>query len=293
MTRTSPTVVLIVADDAANAARWRQILETANFEVRIEAAEAMLPDVVLSDRPLEPREWQFGRPLDDASHVGTVIVGDKKPDSDAPDARLETDFAPHELVSTCRLVAEIARLRRRVHAGEQARGVLSQKALTDPLTRLPNRRAWDEQLAAWTSAQIGEKLCLCLVIFDLDHFKQVNDRLGHMAGDSVLQQTGEALRSALRRDDFLARLGGDEFAALLTSENTDHFADIVERVRLALVQELRAHESRSVTASAGYAIYEGPAPLDPDMVMRVADDALLRAKESGRDRITGERVESS
>ncbi|MGQ4828129.1 GGDEF domain-containing protein, partial [Enterococcus faecalis] len=82
---------------------------------------------------------------------------------------------------------------------------------TDPLTGLANRRAFVEAL----EAHVGQKRSGCLAIIDIDHFKQVNDRHGHAAGDRVLQAFGEVARSTLRSSDMVARIGGEEFAVIL------------------------------------------------------------------------------
>ena len=288
MTDSSAIIALVVADDDARAESWKRLLEGADFHLLAAAVGNVRPDVVLADGPLGDSRWQdYGLPAN-RDEVGTVIVGQAEA---AADVRLAEDAQPRELVTACRLVAEIARLRRRLQAGERARQILSQQALTDPVTGLPNRRAWNEGLAERLSAGRTDDCLLCLAIFDLDHFKPINDRFGHPTGDRVLRRAGEALRSALRHDDFLARLGGDEFGLLLTDDDADRAAAVVERVRRRLTQELADDTPHRVTASAGYAVYRAAAPIDPEILLKAADAALLRAKDLGRDRTVGQWVE--
>lgn len=155
---------------------------------------------------------------------------------------------------------------------------LSIAALTDPLTGLSNRRAFFD-LAERTVASgvIG-----CIVVFDIDYFKAVNDRFGHGAGDMVLASVAQAARRALRQTDHIARIGGEEFAVILPETRIDH----AEKICVRLCKEI----SRSavpvgsiivrVTVSAGIAVLDG----DLSDTLSRADAALYRAKSAGRDR---------
>ena len=116
-------------------------------------------------------------------------------------------------------------------AGRQTHRELAQAALTDPLTGLANRRAWDQELAQRLTRCGRRAARLCLAVLDLDQFKEINDTQGHAAGDRVLQAVGRALQKNLRQGDFVARLGGDEFGLLLWAPGEAEAAAIVERVR--------------------------------------------------------------
>lgn len=155
---------------------------------------------------------------------------------------------------------------------------LSIAAMTDPLTGLSNRRAFFD-LAERTVASgvIG-----CIVVFDIDYFKAVNDRFGHGAGDMMLASVAQAARRALRQTDHIARIGGEEFAVILPETRIDH----AEKICARLCKEI----SRSavpvgsiivrVTVSAGIAVLDG----DLSDTLSRADAALYRAKSAGRDR---------
>ena len=148
---------------------------------------------------------------------------------------------------------------------------LTDEALTDPLTGLPNRRAWDAQLAQAMKSDGGP---VAVAMFDIDRFKQFNDSYGHPAGDRLLREAAAAWKSEVRSGDFLARLGGEEFSLLLTGKDT-------AAVR-ALVERLRARMPANQTCSAGIAVFlDGDTP---EQLLDRADRALYEAKEAGRDR---------
>ena len=150
-------------------------------------------------------------------------------------------------------------------------------ALLDPLTELPNRRAMLEWLAGET--ENGSPTGLLLV--DLDGFKDVNTAHGYPAGDSVLQETANRLRWAVRSDDMVARLGGDEFAVLAPSASPEMMATLAERALDAL-RDLSYGDVR-LTASVGWVIHPTDAP-SVDELIAAADFCLRGAKLTGKDR---------
>jgi diguanylate cyclase len=172
------------------------------------------------------------------------------------------------------------------------------QATTDELTDLPNRRAFDRALttAIERAAERGDTLAV--MVIDLDHFKDLNDTLGHHAGDRVLEQVGPRLRSALRNQDLLARLGGDEFAVLLPGAQAAEAAGPCIAAALEqrfLVDGIELH----VAGSVGVALYPEHGS-DAETLMQRADVAMYVAKERRtgietyareRDRHTRERLE--
>lgn len=183
------------------------------------------------------------------------------------------------------VLAELTALTRRL---DEARHAAESQALTDPLTGLANRRAFDEALnrALRNRAVHGEEFALVHV--DLDFFKQVNDRLGHAAGDAVLIGAAEALSAEVRRGDLVARVGGDEFMLLLRgmterAKMTELAQRIIARVeapRRVDGQECRISASIGVAFSASYAVPE------MDVMLADADLALYRSKNLGRGRVS-------
>jgi diguanylate cyclase (GGDEF)-like protein/PAS domain S-box-containing protein len=168
---------------------------------------------------------------------------------------------------------------------------LADQARTDALTALANRRHASETLAAEVERARRYGRPLAVVLFDLDHFKNVNDDLGHAAGDAVLRCFGDVLRANARGTDVVARWGGEEFLAILHEADLDAASAFADRVRGALssTQPLARFSSdderRTVTVSAGVAAMRPGEEIDPDALVRRADEALYDAKESGRDRV--------
>jgi diguanylate cyclase (GGDEF)-like protein/PAS domain S-box-containing protein len=148
-------------------------------------------------------------------------------------------------------------------------------ALTDQLTGLPNRRAWEETLARELARAARDGLPVCVAVLDIDAFKRYNDDRGHLAGDALLSQAAEAWRSELRGGDVLARYGGDEFAALIPGRALDTAIVVVERLRRAAPE--------GSTCSAGVAMWDGGESAT-DLFGR-ADAALYVAKHSGRNQL--------
>ena len=157
------------------------------------------------------------------------------------------------------------------------------RANNDSLTGLPNRRATDDTLKRFV-AQANRSLSpLCAVMLDLDHFKQVNDRFGHTAGDEVLAAVGAALTACLRESDFAGRFGGEEFLVLLPDTDPAGALLVAEKVRAAVSGIRVPGVERDLTASAGIADLLAHGGTAASM-LREADRALYTAKAEGRDR---------
>jgi diguanylate cyclase (GGDEF)-like protein len=154
-------------------------------------------------------------------------------------------------------------------------------AYNDALTDLPNRRRFNDELyrLAALARRGGDPFALLLI--DLDHFKHINDTLGHDAGDALLVAAAERLRAAVRQTDCVARLGGDEFAVLLTPASDAIVGDVAQRI----VESMRAPvtfgpHAMHISASIGAAVAWRDGV---ETLYKKADTALYRAKEAGRD----------
>ncbi|SOC14415.1 PAS domain-containing protein [Rhodobacter maris] len=192
--------------------------------------------------------------------------------------------ALHDVTQDVRREAEL----RSAHLlAEDMRAENERQALHDGLTSLPNRRYYDKVLAQRIAgAQDGSKRDCTLIRIDLDHFKYVNDTLGHEAGDMVLVRVAQALRETLRASDFAARIGGDEFSIVLRSGSSREEARaIVERLQAKLGEPL-LFEGRQCRfgASFGIAQTEDLAQMGSEIQL-FADAALYRAKNAGRNRM--------
>ncbi|WP_223646418.1 GGDEF domain-containing protein [Corallococcus sp. EGB] len=158
----------------------------------------------------------------------------------------------------------------------------------DGLTQIYNRRYFDEQVDREISRSRRYERVLSLVMFDLDHFKEVNDTYGHLAGDSVLKQLASTVRTRIRREDVFARYGGEEFALLLPEINLAGARQLAEKVR-KLVERQRFEFDKQVipvTLSVGVATLE-PHHREPAELVRAADERLFEAKSQGRNRVCG------
>lgn len=205
-------------------------------------------------------------------------------------------FSPPILVSRVnagdrlvRLRDEMARDKKRLRQQMAELAVLNRKlstsAVTDPLTQLPNRRYAMARLEeAWVKHRApGE---VSLIMIDIDHFKSVNDKYGHDAGDAVLKDVANAMKSKLRDSDTVCRLGGEEFVVICPGCNSEAAARVAERLRAAVESTRTTFGTydQSVTISAGVAQRTGDMTA-PDALLKAADVAVYSAKHSGRNRV--------
>lgn len=156
------------------------------------------------------------------------------------------------------------------------------RSLTDPLTGLPNRREFNERLEERMGAWNRRHDVFSLLLLDVDHFKKLNDRHGHLAGDEVLASIGRALRGAIRREDAVARYGGEEFAVLLPSTSAEQAILVAQKVREAVARTAinRNGQKLAVTVSGGLATIEVNERVET--LIQRADSALYAAKAAGR-----------
>ena len=183
-------------------------------------------------------------------------------------------WVPISLSATCLVVSAV----RTGVAFREMRSLLDARRLarTDDLTGLPNRRHFLERLHASAVRDPGAEFAV--LVLDLDRFKEINDSLGHQAGDQLLQQIGSRLAGALRNGDVLARLGGDEFAVLLVPADEQQATRFAEQIRVELQRPVRlGHVRMHVEASIGIVISRD-AVIDVAALLQHADIAMNRAK---------------
>jgi diguanylate cyclase (GGDEF)-like protein len=234
-----------------------EAFETGEPQLIAENVEEHVGNVAMWRADGAPNSLLYQPLVSGGQAVGVLFVGWR-------DVALVTD--PRVVVASL-LAHEIAAAIARQDVIDQ----LTDEALTDPLTELPNRRAWDAHIGSTMGD--GEHP-VAVAMFDIDRFKQFNDSYGHPAGDRLLRETAAAWRREIRADDFLARLGGEEFALLLTGHHTASVKALVERLRKSMPGEQ--------TVSAGIAVrIDGETP---DQLLSRADRALYEAKAAGRNR---------
>ncbi len=165
---------------------------------------------------------------------------------------------------------------------------LTDFAFLDMLTQLPNRRLLMDRLAQAQAASARSRKPVALLFMDLDHFKPVNDTLGHAIGDLLLQQVAERLQRCVRQSDTVARLGGDEFVVVLDQlgdtldEARANAVRMADNIQTALRQPMRlAEHTCSIASSMGITLFCGDA-VPVDQLLKQADSALYQAKANGR-----------
>lgn len=185
-------------------------------------------------------------------------------------------------------------LRARLHVGQRildlqeglilAREELRFRATHDALTSIPNRGVVLDAINRERSRQTREGGSFGIILLDLDHFKSVNDTYGHLIGDAVLKETARRITSCVRPYDTVGRYGGEEFLVVVPGSDGHGTLALAERIRKAIESEPVPADATPVrvTVSCGVAVSKGNKPLDSHALLHLADEALYRAKEKGR-----------
>jgi diguanylate cyclase (GGDEF)-like protein len=243
-----------------------------------------------SRRPIEPREADRiadriatrVRAVFGLRHVlaSPLIVDDTVVGALVLSRRATADWSP----AARRLLAEAATEASLALGRADSQRAAEARASTDALTGLPNRRYFDEFCGLLARRRrSGDAVGVLMV--DIDHFKKLNDRLGHPVGDEVLRAVGGAIATTVRGEDIPARYGGEEFVVLLRNPSPTVAIDVAERIR-ASVRDIDLDDLRGsrITVSVGAAVQADPVEPIGSIVER-ADRALYRAKKDGRDRV--------
>jgi diguanylate cyclase (GGDEF)-like protein len=174
---------------------------------------------------------------------------------------------------------------------------LYESSVRDPLTRAFNRRYLVERLASEIAYGLRHHTPLGLILFDLDHFKRINDTYGHLVGDEVLREVSALVQRFIRAEDVFARFGGEEFVVLVRGIEHDNVGRFAGRIRAAVEGlEIASTGTRGdgagvirVTISAGYASLTEVRPDESaaESLLRLADERMYRSKDAGRNRVTG------
>jgi putative two-component system response regulator len=293
--------IVIVEDDPSIASLLQHHLRRVGFrKFRIisdsstafaEISE-VLPDIVLLDLHMPPVSgWEVLDHLrrDDKTQHIPVLIQTSATDEQT---RIQAfNRGAHDFLTKPILASELVARVRNTLAAKIYRDRMTQYSLqlefdvlTDCLTGIANRRAFDYELRRRLVDWNRQRNPLCLLMMDVDHFKLTNDRYGHQAGDAALIEIANILKQSVRELDLVARIGGEEFAVILPYSTTKDCLVVAERAREAIskrIIEFRPHEFR-ISASAGVAeVADGD---DAELLIRRADAALYRAKQGGRNR---------
>jgi two-component system cell cycle response regulator len=297
----TPINVLLVEDSAAIRALVRRMLVAGGHTV-VEAARGAdalalcrerQPDVVLLDVEMpEMSGWDVlaAMKADPAtSDVPVVFLTGRSDTADMVDGLrlgahdyLRKPCEPTELLARVQAAARVKRLQDELRQRNQELDLISR---TDALTGLRNRRHVEEYLTKLTSLARRHVEPIGVLVADIDHFKSVNDRHGHEAGDAVLREVAGRMVGSVRLEDMVGRWGGEEFLVVLPNTAAEGAAELAERLRQVVADppcRLPGGGALPVTVSIGCA---ASVIDDAAALVRAADAALYQAKESGRNRV--------
>jgi diguanylate cyclase (GGDEF)-like protein len=297
---TADTTVLVVDDSLVVRAVVRAALENEGYGVAeagdgtaaIDTCRQSPPDVVLLDIEMAGLDGhQVLATLKDDDRLRDIPVVFLTGRTGMKDVvaglrggahdYLKKPFEPEELLARVGAATHVKKLQDQLR---QRNAELEEVSNTDALTGLRNRRHLETELARLRHAARRHHELLALAMFDIDHFKRINDTYGHATGDLVLREFTRRLRGELRAEDIACRWGGEEFLVLLPHtdlEGATRLADRIRRAVAAVPMAVADHEI-PVTVSGGCAL--GPQD-SPDTLIGEADARLYEAKTSGRDRI--------
>ena len=284
-----------------------EVSPVAASEALLDALRARHADLVLIDstRASLSELVRRVRAEDQGRRTPVIVLGVNRMEDATRALRLGADDWVGKPIPVAELLARIgARLRAGVNA-TQAQDELLQReeeleqvladnrrleelATTDALTGLLNRRALLDRLAGEVDRARRFKSQLSLLMVDLDHFKTVNDRHGHLAGDEVLRKVASLLSGIVRSIDVVARYGGEEFVIALPETVSDGAVVFAERLRERVAQEglkVASDSDFHLTCSVGVATFPSPHVASLEALFARADEALYRAKSGGRNQV--------
>jgi diguanylate cyclase (GGDEF)-like protein len=303
---------ILVVDDSRTQLEWLvAVLQREGFDVRSAATgkEAILkvrtdaPDLVLLDMILPDMDGlevlRIVKALPDEQFIPVIILSVKSDlDSKVTGLRIGADdflskpFAEAEILARCAAMLRIKSLQDQLRATQRK---LEEQSITDGLTGLKNRRLFDERLEEEFRRAQRYADPVSLIMIDLDHFKQVNDRFGHQMGDLVLREAAACIRASIRDPDICARYGGEEFAVILPKTHLSGALAVAERIWRELGTKVYHQEIPEggraepvdvrVTASIGLAFFPSKDITSAALLVKFADEALYQAKHSGRNTI--------
>ena len=200
------------------------------------------------------------------------------------DDYISKPFYPHELQARLKVGIRTITMQEELL---EARNQLAIEARYDYLTGILNRRAVMKVFEKELDRSLRKKINLCVAIFDLDHFKQVNDTYGHSAGDEVLKEVTLRISSALRPYDSFGRYGGEEFLLVLPECDQGNVKTLCQRVRMLISDEPISTEAGDIdtSISIGLCLFKSEEAQSMGHLINLADEALYKAKENGRNRV--------
>ncbi|HSP20150.1 MAG TPA: diguanylate cyclase, partial [Myxococcaceae bacterium] len=309
VTKVADPAKILVVDDSRTQLDWLvRVLEREGYQVgtagdgkdAIRKVRGDPPDLVLLDMILPDMDGlevlRIIKARGDEEFIPVILLSVKSDlDSRVSGLRIGADdflakpFAEAEILARCAAMLRIKSLQDQLRRTQQK---LAEQAITDELTGLKNRRAFDERLAEEFRRAQRYSDPVSLIMLDLDLFKRVNDQYGHPFGDVVLRGAAERIRTSTRDPDICARYGGEEFAVILPKTHLSGALSVAERVwkqrgDQEYVPQVGGAPGKPirVTASLGIAFYPSKDISSPELLLRFADEALYQAKRAGRNTI--------
>jgi two-component system, cell cycle response regulator len=294
--------VLVAEDDGSSRYRLQAALRAWGYEVTgVANGRQAIAELVTLDGPsLAILDWSMPeadglevcRAIRSASHgryIYAILLTGHDRDEDVlagfdagADDYVTKPFNTKELRARVRSGARIVQLQQALIA---AREELREKAMHDPLTGLLARGAFFEICDIEFARAMRSGTPLSIVMADIDHFKSINDRHGHIGGDEVLRQVAQRLRSTFRKEDAVGRYGGEEFVALAIGCGEADAFGLAERFREAVSGEPFTVGSTSIQVTTSVGIASGTTARGAEPLLAAADEALYRAKAAGRNRV--------
>ena len=251
---------------------------------------APIPELKESEQVMSPARWKVLLPPAFVFGFGLIALGLRLLGEESFSGQITVVYTGSVVILLLMVlrqllaIYEVNALRTTLQARNRSLALLNtrleQQATTDPLTHLPNHRTLIALLEIELSwAAVFQAPC-SLLFLDLDHFKSINDRYGHLVGDAVLHRFGKVIAEALRPSDHVGRWGGEEFVAIVPGASADEARAIAERLRLRVARQLFPH-GLHLTCSLGIATYPHNAR-DQNTLLALADAAMYAAKRLGR-----------
>ena len=177
-------------------------------------------------------------------------------------------------------------MKKEIASAKKESKMLEQEMLNDPLTGAFNRRAYDRRIKEEMDRYLRYKRPFSLLLFDVDHFKNINDTYGHAIGDKCLIEIIQRIKTNIRASDFLGRYGGDEFAVILPETSSENARIVAEKLRQVVgkIEFIYNKETVRITLSIGVT-HATPSDTSFDFMFERLDKAMYEAKNSGRDRV--------
>lgn len=283
------------AQEIGNLGYWKASLETGDlywsnkvFEIFGVTRETVVPSVAAFKSFVHPEDLAKVEASEErAQQTGLHDVEHRilRPDGAVRWVHERADYTPvgedRILIGTVRDITE----------QKEQEALLWHMSVTDPLTQIQNRRVFMERLHESHELFQRRGIPAAVVMFDIDHFKFVNDTYGHSVGDAVIQGVAQTLSDSVRESDLPCRLGGEEFGLLLSGTGLVEAFELAERLRVAISQHwypLADGGGFHITVTAGISTLSGN-DQSPEQVLQRADAALYRGKAAGRDRVGQQR----